>query len=224
MEKKANISELAVAAWRLEKWLDNLVADRKMAARSALRTIKKYLEACGIEIKDPLGSKFDPGLAVEVINNEEEDADDDDLIIIETLTPYIYQDGILIQHARVIIGTAVREAKPNHGESKTPEVCMEVHTSEEQPPETGPDGAAENTPEAEKEVPPEPAEEKAEETEGPAEGTDPEEPSPEELSTEDGKEPEKSPEEPEKTPSDDGDKVDITARDVERIMTYAKIL
>ena len=43
MSDKADIKELAVAAWRLEKWLDNLVADRKMAAKSALRSIKKYI-------------------------------------------------------------------------------------------------------------------------------------------------------------------------------------
>ena len=43
MSDKADIKELAVAAWRLEKWLDNLVVDRKMAAKSALRSIKKYI-------------------------------------------------------------------------------------------------------------------------------------------------------------------------------------
>ena len=115
MSDKADIKELAVAAWRLEKWLDNLVADRKMAAKSALRSIKKYISASGVEVKDPLGSKFDPGLAVEVVNNEDEDADENELIIVETLAPYVYQNGELLQHARVIIGTAVKEAKTNTG-------------------------------------------------------------------------------------------------------------
>lgn len=113
MSDKPDIKELAVATWRLEKWLDNLVADRKMAAKSALRGIKKYISAYGIEIKDPIGAKFDPGLAVEVVNNENEDAEDSDLIIIETLSPYLYQNGELIQHAKVIIGTAIKEAKAN---------------------------------------------------------------------------------------------------------------
>ena len=115
MSDKADIKELAVAAWRLEKWLDNLVADRKMAAKSALRSIKKYISVSGVEVKDPLGSKFDPGLAVEVVNNEDEDADENELIIVETLAPYVYQNGELVQHARVIIGTAVKEAKANTG-------------------------------------------------------------------------------------------------------------
>lgn len=113
MADKADIRELAVAAWRLEKWLDNLVSERKMAAKSALRGIKKYLTDMGVEVKDPVGSKFDPGLAVEVVNNEAESAPEEDLIIIETLTPYVYQHGELKQHARVIIGTMVKAAKAN---------------------------------------------------------------------------------------------------------------
>lgn len=111
MSDKADIKELAVAAWRLEKWLDNLNADRKMAAKSALRSIKKYISAMGIEVKDPLGSKFDPGLAIEVVNNESENIPEEELIIVETLAPYIYQNGELVQHARVIIGSVVKEPK-----------------------------------------------------------------------------------------------------------------
>ena len=110
MTEKPDIRELAIAAWRLEKWLENLNSDRKMAAKSALRGIKKYISASDVEIIDPIGSKFDPGLAVEVINNEAVDAKEEDLIIIETISPYVYQNGQLIQHARVIIGTSGKTA------------------------------------------------------------------------------------------------------------------
>ena len=119
MADTADIRELAVAAWRLEKWLDNLNSDRKMAAKSALRSIKKYLSASGVEVKDPVGSRFDPGLAIEVVNNEAEDAKEEELIIIETLAPYVYRNGELLQHARVIIGATVKEARPNN-ERKEP--------------------------------------------------------------------------------------------------------
>jgi len=114
MQNNADIKELAVAAWRLEKWLDNLNSDRKMAAKSALRSIKKYIAALEVEVVDPVGSKFDPGLAIEVVNNEAPEALEENLIIIETLAPYVYQSGELIQHARVIIGTLVKEAKVNN--------------------------------------------------------------------------------------------------------------
>lgn len=131
MSEKADIRELAVAAWRLEKWLDNLNAERKMAAKSALRSIKKFIAESGVEIKDPIGAKFDPGLAVEVVNNEAEDTSEEELIIIETLSPYIYLNGELVQHARVIIGAVVKDSRvnnaiideePSSGSGKTAEV------------------------------------------------------------------------------------------------------
>lgn len=113
MANEPNIAELAVAAWRLERWLDNLVAERKMAAKSSLRSIKKFLEASNIEVVDPVGTKFDPGLAIEVINNEAPDIDESELIIIETNAPIVKQDGAVIQYGRVILGTSVKEQKSN---------------------------------------------------------------------------------------------------------------
>lgn len=140
MQGNADIKELAVAAWRLEKWLDNLNSDRKMAAKSALRSIKKYIAALAVEVVDPVGSKFDPGLAIEVVNNEAPETPEENLIIIETLAPYVYQNGELIQHARVIIGTLIKEAKKsNEIVEETPQVAaveqpvskVETESSEE---------------------------------------------------------------------------------------------
>ena len=128
--EQADIRELSTATWRLEKWLDNLNAERKMAAKSALRNIKKYISGCNVEVKDPLGSKFDPGLAVEVVNNESPETPDEELIIIETLAPYVYQDGELVQYARVIIGTEIKEAKQNN------EIKEEIPIETEKKPST----------------------------------------------------------------------------------------
>ncbi len=139
MTEKADIKELAIAAWRLERWLDNLNSDRKMAAKSALRSIKRYIAASGIEVVDPIGSKFDPGLAIEVVNNEADDLDEASLIIIETVAPYVYQNGELISHARVIIGASVKEAKVNNElpevitASNEPQSVSEEITSEVKP-------------------------------------------------------------------------------------------
>ena len=79
-------------------------------------------------MKDPLGSKFDPGLAVEVVNNEGEDADENELIIVETLAPYVYQNGVLAQYARVIIGTAVKEVKANYGDVEENSMKTDIPT------------------------------------------------------------------------------------------------
>lgn len=115
-----NIAELAVAAWRLERWLDNLNAERKMAAKKSIREIKKYLDVFEIEIVDPVGWKFDPGLAVEVVNNEAEDIPEEELIIIQTNSPIVKQDGSVIQYGKVILGREIKEQKANN-EVKSPE-------------------------------------------------------------------------------------------------------
>lgn len=111
---KPNIAELAVAAWRFERWLDNLNAERKMAAQKSLREIKKFLDASDIEIVDPLGWKFDPGLAVEVVNNEAEDVNEEELIIIQTNSPIVKQGGAVIQYGKIILGQEVKEQKANN--------------------------------------------------------------------------------------------------------------
>lgn len=132
MAENSDIKDLAIATWRLERWLDNLNSDRKMAAKSALRSIKRFISASGVEVVDPIGSKFDPGLAVEVVNNEADDLDEESLIIIETLAPYVYQNGELISHARVIIGATVKEAKANNEISETPTVADESQSVPEE--------------------------------------------------------------------------------------------
>ena len=86
----------------------------KLSIIIPLYNAEKYISACNVEVKDPLGSKFDPGLAVEVVNNEAPDLPEEELIIIETLAHYIYQDGELIQYARVIIGSEIKEVKQNN--------------------------------------------------------------------------------------------------------------
>lgn len=111
MASEPNIAELAVAAWRLERWLDNLNADRKMAAKKSIREIKSYLDASGIEIVDPLGWKFDPGLAIEIVNNEAPDVEESELIVIQTSAPIIKKEGAVVQYGKVILGTDVKEQK-----------------------------------------------------------------------------------------------------------------
>lgn len=116
----ADITEIAVAAWRLEKWLDNVNVERKMAAKSALRAIKKYLSENSIEVIDLTGSKFDVGLAVSVVNNESDETDEDKLVISEMVKPIIKENGAVIQYGQVILGGEVKKPKENHVVETTP--------------------------------------------------------------------------------------------------------
>lgn len=99
-----DLSELAVATWRLEKWISAVEVERKMAAKSSLRAIKGFLEKCSVEYHDITGSQFDYGLAVSVINNESDEQDEEKLIISEMVKPIILFQGTVIQHGQVILG------------------------------------------------------------------------------------------------------------------------
>lgn len=126
----ADFTEIAVAAWRLEKWLDNVNVERKMAAKSALRAIKKYLSENKIEVIDLTGSKFDVGLAVSVVNNESEETDEDKLIISEMVKPIIKENGAVIQYGQVILGDEVKKPKENNVVEAAPPI--EVKEAEKQ--------------------------------------------------------------------------------------------
>lgn len=114
MANESSIAKLAVAAWRLERWLDNINVERKMAAKSALRSIKKYLQQNEIEVVDLTGSQFDVGLAVSVVNNESDETDEDKLIIREMVKPIIKEKGAVIQYGQVILGDEVKIPKANN--------------------------------------------------------------------------------------------------------------
>lgn len=109
-----DIKELAISYWRMEKWLNNTNVERKMAANSALRTIKKYLEENKIEVLDLVGQHYDWGLAVDVINNNvPEGTDDSKIIISETIKPIVMQEGAVIQFGQVSIGTTIKQIAVN---------------------------------------------------------------------------------------------------------------
>ena len=110
----ADLKDLAVSFWRMERWVNNANVERKMAATSALRTIKKYLDSNGIEVLDLTGNVYDPGMAVDVINNDAPgNADKDKVIISEMIKPVIIQNGTVIQFGQVSIGLTVKKAVEN---------------------------------------------------------------------------------------------------------------
>jgi len=127
----SEIKEVAIATWRLEKWLSSSNADKKMPAKSAIRAINSYLKDNKVEVQDLTGSHFDSGLNVDVINNETPDASDDELIISEMVKPIVLQDGSVISRGSVILGTTV---KGNASEPSTTyrEELVETETPEQQ--------------------------------------------------------------------------------------------
>lgn len=80
-----NIIDLAIAYWRLEKWVAAAPVERKMAAESSLRIFQEFLDENKLKVIDLTGQPYDQGLSVEIMYYEDEDSDDDK-------TPHYYRD------------------------------------------------------------------------------------------------------------------------------------
>lgn len=141
------IKDVAVAVWRLEKWLAAAAVEKKMPARSAIRTINSFLRENRVEVQDLTGTKFDSGLNVDVINNEAPDAPDEDLIIAEMLKPIVLQDGAVISRGSVIISALPKEEETEEQVSAPVKVSSEP-TEETSEPEAIHPEAQDQVPEA----------------------------------------------------------------------------
>ncbi|MBR0163193.1 MAG: hypothetical protein IJQ12_00800 [Lachnospiraceae bacterium] len=100
------IAEVAIAYWRLCKWLDETDAEHKLPAESALRKINRFLRAQGIEIVDVTGRPFDGGLSVEVVGGmpDEDGLDDRPLVVTRMVQPIVLQNGELLSYGQIIVG------------------------------------------------------------------------------------------------------------------------
>ena len=100
----SNIKEVAIAYWRLQKWIASVDVDRKIAAESSLRTLKDFLKENDVEVRDLTGKQYDPGLSVEVLFFEDEDADSENIpTIVEMTQPIIIQNSSVIEFGQVVI-------------------------------------------------------------------------------------------------------------------------
>ena len=116
-----NIIELAIAYWRLDKWVANAPVEKKMAANSSLRIMKRYLDSKGIEIKDLTGQSFDYGMNLEVIHSDMPQGEDDrKAIISEMIKPMILQNGVVVSRGQVIIGLAVKTIENSFAQPSIP--------------------------------------------------------------------------------------------------------
>ena len=104
------MEELALAYWRLAKWVDAADVEHKMAATSALRQMKKFLDENNIEIIDYIGQKFDSGYSVDVLGRKSgEDLPEEDLVIVETVRPIILENGEVVKYGQAFLGIGTPE-------------------------------------------------------------------------------------------------------------------
>ena len=122
-----NIGDVALAYWRLEKWINDINVERKTAATSSLRIIKRYLDENGIELKDYVGRRYDAGFAIDVIGiTTERSIPEEELIVSETLIPLILENGEVLKYGQVMLGDAVKRTEPNNELPHDPEKAIKI--------------------------------------------------------------------------------------------------
>ena len=122
-----DIGDIALAYWRIEKWVTETNVERKTAATSSLRQLKRYLDENGIELKDYLGEKYDSGFAIDVVGrNTDKDLSEDELIVSETLTPLILENGEVLKYGKVMLGEKVKRVAPNNELPLDPVKAIEI--------------------------------------------------------------------------------------------------
>lgn len=127
------MEELALAFWRLSKWVESAEVEHKMAANSALRQIKKYLDSNNIEVIDYLGQQYDSGFAIDVLGRKSgEELQEEDLVIVETVRPIILKDGEVIKYGQVFLGVPSTEQTNaptsfNAGKMKSMLRCIDAY-------------------------------------------------------------------------------------------------
>lgn len=122
-----DISDLALAYWRLNNWVSNVNVERKTAAISSLRQIDKYLKQNNIELLDYCGQKYDSGYAIDVIEKTTmRDLPEEELIISETISPLIIQNGEILKYGQVMLGEEVRTIDANDELPPDPEKAITI--------------------------------------------------------------------------------------------------
>ncbi len=100
----SDIKSLAVAKWRLEKWLKKADVDKKLPAESSIRVIGEYLDEQGIRIIDPLEQEYDAGLAVDVICVDNPACKSRrPSVITEVMAPIVIEHDEVISRGQVVI-------------------------------------------------------------------------------------------------------------------------
>ena len=122
-----NIGDIALAYWRMEKWVNEINVERKTAATSALRQMRRYLDENGIELKDYLGEKYDSGFAIDVIGRStDKDIPENELVVSETLTPLILENGEVLKYGQVMLGERVKRVASNKELPPDPAKAIEI--------------------------------------------------------------------------------------------------
>lgn len=98
--------ELAIESWRLEQWLAALPPEKVASKlRHIARRLQKFLSERELAALDLTGQKYEPGLAVEVLEVlTDESLRARDKLIVEMVAPIILWRGRVVRHGQIVVG------------------------------------------------------------------------------------------------------------------------
>jgi hypothetical protein len=101
--------ELAIESWRLEHWLAGLPPEKGTSKlRHIARRLQKFLTGRELAALDLTGQKYEPGMAVEVLEVvPDEHAGARGKLIAEMVAPIILWRGRVVRHGQVVVGQSV---------------------------------------------------------------------------------------------------------------------
>lgn len=101
--------ELAIESWRLEHWLAGLPPEKVASKlRHIARRLQKFLTERELAALDLTGQKYEPGMAVEVLEVvPDEHARTQEKLIVEMVAPLILWRGRVVRHGQVVVGHVV---------------------------------------------------------------------------------------------------------------------
>lgn len=104
-----SLIELAIESWRLEHWLAGLPPEKVASKlRHIARRLQKFLTERELAALDLTGQKYEPGMAVEVLEVvPDENPRAGEKLIVETVAPIVMWRGRVVRHGQVVVGQAV---------------------------------------------------------------------------------------------------------------------
>lgn len=101
-----SLVELAIESWRLEHWLAGLPPEKAASKlRHIARRLQKFLTERELAALDLTGQKYEPGMAVEVLEVlTDEHARTQEKLIVEMVAPIILWRGRVVRHGQIVVG------------------------------------------------------------------------------------------------------------------------
>lgn len=114
----ASLIELAIEGWRLEHWMAASPPEKVASKlRHVSRRLQKFLHERELAALDLTGQKYEPGMAVEVLEAlEDKSLRGDEKFIVEMVEPVVLWRGRVVKFGLIVVkqgsGVTMPQTKP----------------------------------------------------------------------------------------------------------------